>query len=1416
MVEDTQPDQGTTVDNAGADIARDAVPAPRRQSWPKRIAKWVLGAIAVLLLAVVGVVVGLNTPLGERYLAERLSREVFANGMNIRIGRIEGNIYGAAVLHDVAVSDPKGVFLTIPRAEVDWNPRGWLSYRLDVDSFAVRRAVLQRIPEFLPSTDNKPILPGFDISVDRFEIDNLTLAPGIAGDKAQRVDLLAAAKVEDRRLFVDAKGMLGRKDRLALLLNAEPDGDDFDLSLDYDAPADGALAGIIGTNAAHTARIRGDGTWTVWNGGLLIRRNDERLAALRITNRGGKFGLLGKVDPARMLDGAAARIVGNNVSVGAQVTIDNRVFDGRYAVIGDNLRVAADGVVDLANNRVSGLAVTGTITNPAIFGGDLRLEKARLDATIDGAFNDLAIVHDARVGRMIIDTTELVDLRQQGTARYDGTRWTLPLKLAVARVKSGNTLIDPRLVNGTGAGTMTLTGTRLLSDDLRIVFPGTTANLALQGDVAAESYRLRGPVRAERLVLDNVGTAGGTAMIDFAFVEGRPWTLSAQLDGRVAPVSNATLANLAGPSLRVRGGFALGGAGPITFRDLRLDAAKLRMALNGAVRDGRTTLAGRGRHTEYGNFTVEAAIADDGPRAQLVFAQPYNGLENVRVAIAPIKDGFAIETDGSSTLGPFTGKLGLFAPPKGPTRVDIERLLVSETLITGALMLEDGAVAGDLALSGGGVNGTVALAPRDGGQGLNVALTARDARFGGATPLTIARADITAQGLIRDGNTNFTGEGTAQGVGYGAMFIGRMAARGEVTNGVGQVDARLVGRRGGRIALDLNARITREQIALAMQGEHGGRKITMPRRAVLTSLEGGGWQLAPSQINYGSGGVIAEGQFGGDATQLGLKLYQMPLSPADFAVSDLGLGGTISGLVDYQLGPDGFPVGSAWVKIDDLTRSGTVVTSKPMDVGLIAKLTADTLEARIVLQSADISRGRIQAVIRDLPQSGALGERIRAGNLNAQLRFNGAAESLWRLAAIDAFDITGPATISADATGTLANPSVRGAVASDALRVRSALSGTDIRDVSMRGRFAGSRLQLTQFSGTTGNGGRISGSGIVDLEGLGERVEGRFLETRGPTLDLRASASKAKLVDARGLSATISGPLRIVSNGLGGTIAGRVHIDRASWTLGNAAEDMRLPQISTREIKLPADRAVEVTGTRPWRYLIDAKGNSRIDVDGMGLESEWGANIQLRGTTDDPRIGGKAEVVRGTYTFSGTQFDLTRGEIAFDVNGPINPRLDIRAESEGSDLDVVVRVTGDATQPEIAFTSTPSLPEEEILARLLFGGSITTLSATDALQLGAAMASLRGGAGMDPLNQLRSAIGLDRLRIVSADPALGQGTGVALGKNFGRRFYVEIITDGRGYSATEVEFRVTSWLSLLGSISTLGRESVVAEISRDY
>jgi translocation and assembly module TamB len=324
---------------------------------------------------------------------------------------------------------------------------------------------------------------------------------------------------------------------------------------------------------------------------------------------------------------------------------------------------------------------------------------------------------------------------------------------------------------------------------------------------------------------------------------------------------------------------------------------------------------------------------------------------------------------------------------------------------------------------------------------------------------------------------------------------------------------------------------------------------------------------------------------------------------------------------------------------------------------------------------------------------------------------------------------------------------------------------------------------------------------------------------RGPSIDLRMAARDAEIMDLPTMGATVTGPMRIVSSGIGGTIAGRLEVNEARWALGGAADTMDLPNVAVREINLPPDRTPATAGSTPWSYLIDARAESGIEVDGMGLDSEWRGEVRLRGTTEEPRIGGEVEVVprQGFYEFAGARFEITRGRIFFDEEGPINPRIDLVAESELDDgLDVAVNVSGTAQQPDITFSSVPALPEEELLARILFGGSVTNLSATDALQLGSALASLRGGGGLGPINQLRTAIGLDRLRIVPADPALNRGTSVALGKNITRRLYAELVTDGADYSATEVEFRVTSWLSLLATISTVGRQSVAAEYSRDY
>ncbi len=1383
-------------------------PAPRRFR-KRKLAKWFGIALASLLgLLLIGLAV-LNSPIGQRFIADQIAQVAPASGLRIEIGRIEGDIYGEATLHDIVLSDPKGPFLTIPEAELDWRPLSWITSGLDVRKLVAKRGTLLRMPELLPGDPDAPILPDFDIRIDEFVIDDLTVAPGLVGDEAHKVNLTAKADIRSGRVMLKADGTFGEQDMLALLVDAEPDGDTFDIDLDYRAPQGGVVAGLLGAEAGYEARILGDGSWSAWRGALVVRRDGEVFSAFRLGNRAGRYRIVGQAYPGDAVEGLIANALGETVSLAAAGTLEDSVLDGEFAIRAGGVNADGAGIADLAGNAFEDFRVTGNLANPALFSPDLRFEGARFAATLDGAFRELTVEHELQMERLVSGETVIAGITQQGTATYDGARWTLPVDARIGRIESGNAWLDPRLANGTLEGTVVYTGREVLSDDLAIAFPGATARLALRGRPEVGAYALAGPVAVNGLTFDNIGTVNAGADIVFKLADGVPWTLDADFRGRIPQVTNATMANLAGPSIAFRGGVAMGAAAPLTFRRVSVEAEKLQLDLDGRIADGTTSVAGTGRHVDYGPFTVEASLDGGGPNAVLVFADPLPaaGLKDVRVAISPTEEGFAIETEGQSLLGRFDGTLGLFAPEGGPTRIAVERLNVWKTTVRGDIVLTDAGPNGDLTLTGGGIDGTVSLSQRNGGQAFDVNLTANNARFGGETLISINRARIQGSGLLVEGNSTIEGSVFAQGVSYGTLFLGRVAAQAELENGRGQVTASLAGRRGSRFNLQLNAAVAPERVAVAARGDFAGRRITMPRRAVLIRQGDGGWALQRTQLNYGGGVVLVDGEFGGGTTALELQLAEMPLSLVDIVVADMGLGGTISGIVDFRSNGGGVPTGSARVKIDGLTRSGLVLSSTPVDLALVARLGTDRAEARAVIDEGGQRRGRLQGRITGLPASGALFDRLRAGDLFAQLRYGGPAAALWRLAAIDAFDLTGPVSIAANVTGSLADPRVRGSVASDNLRLQSSLSGTDVRNASMRGTFAGSRLRLTRFSGSTEGGGSVSGSGTVDLTDLG---------VRGPGLDIKVAARNARLLDANGISATLTGPLRIVSNGIGGTIAGRVLVNRASWRLGNAASAQELPRIRTREINLPADRAPVRAASQPWRYLVDARAPSRVDVDGLGLDSEWSADILLRGTTDDPRIGGEARVIRGDYTFAGSRFELTRGRIAFDENAPIDPRLDIRAETEREGIDVEVRVQGSALQPEIGFSSNPALPEEEILARLLFGGSITELSATDALQLGAAVASLRGGGGMDPINQLRTAIGLDRLRIVGADPALGRGTGVALGKNFGRRFYVEIITDGRGYSATEVEYRVTSWLALLASISTVGRESVVAEVSKDY
>ena len=1406
------------------EVPRESEPkAGRGRIWGKRIG-WVL---AILLAPILLAGAFFASPIGKRFIADQIAAVAPASGLRFEVGRIEGDVFSRAVLYDVVAKDPQGTFLTAPQVTLDWRPLVWLWSGLHVEELVVERARLERLPELLPGDPDAPLLPDFDIRVGRLAIEDMRVAPGIAGELEQRADLEAEIDIRSGRALVDAQGRFGREDRLAFLLDAMPDGDRFDLALDYSAAADGPIAAMAGLEAAYRAQIKGDGSWSRWTGHALVERTPHaaaegeaaqstRVAAFRLTNRAGRYGLLGEVSPVIAAEGILARALGDGAAVSLAGTLEDSVFDGSLALVTEALFVRGGGVLDLADNAADGFEARLTLRDPELFGDSVRLENAELAARLTGRFDALSINHTFTASALDTGAARIEQLAQSGTATYIDGAFALPLDVTAARVTTGQDLVDPRLVGGTLRGRLTYRDARLDADRVRLDFPGLNAVASLRGNLDTGAFAIAGPVNAQGVTVPDVGEVSGTAKVLAQFGTQIPWSLNANAAGRLAQVSNASIANIAGDPLRFRGSVSLGADRPIIMRDVVLESDRLTARFDSRVQGGRTTLAGSGRQAEYGPFEVSAQLAGDALSAELVLADPYPaaGLVDVRIGIEPSEDGFALDVAGGSLLGPFEGTLGLVLPEGGPTRLDIAALRVYRTTARGTLTFGDAGLAGDLSLAGGGLDGTVSLfAGESGATRFDADLVANGARFGGETTIALAAAQINASGRFGGGtSTEIEASISGQGFQYGQLTIARFAANADIEDGRGRATAAIAGRRADRFSLKLNGDITPERIALLAGGEYGGGAITMPRRAVLTALDGGGYALAPTQIGFARGYAILEGQLGGAATVLSARLARMPLRLADLAGAGLGLSGRLSGTLAYEQRGDGAPTGEARLMVDDFARSGLVLSSRPIDLVIAGDLgpSAARFAARLDGESGQLGRvdGRITGIDR-VP--GDLAAGLRQGRLEASLSYEGAAESLWRLAAIETFDLTGPISVAARATGTLADPLITGNVASDNLGLQSAVSGTDISGVSARGRFAGSRLELTRFAGETRGGGTISGSGTVDLAPLSDGL--------GPRLDLRAAARNARLLNAAGLDATLTGPLRIVSSGRGGTIAGRVTIERASWRLGYADEDLSLPQIATREINLPANgtgRAVtEPAGS--WRYLVDARAVSQIAVDGLGLDSEWGANIQLRGTVDDPRIGGEAFLVRGSYTFAGTRFDLTRGRIRFDAGAPIDPRLDIAAETATGDTNVTIAITGNSQTPEIAFASEPALPEEEILAQLLFGGSVTSLSATDAVQLGAALAALRGGGGgLDPIGELRRSIGLDQLRIVSADPAIGRGTGVALGKNLGKRVYVEIITDGRGYSATQVEYRVTRWLALLGTVTTIGRDNVSARISRDY
>jgi translocation and assembly module TamB len=153
----------------------------------------------------------------------------------------------------------------------------------------------------------------------------------------------------------------------------------------------------------------------------------------------------------------------------------------------------------------------------------------------------------------------------------------------------------------------------------------------------------------------------------------------------------------------------------------------------------------------------------------------------------------------------------------------------------------------------------------------------------------------------------------------------------------------------------------------------------------------------------------------------------------------------------------------------------------------------------------------------------------------------------------------------------------------------------------------------------------------------------------------------------------------------------------------------------------------------------------------------------------------------------------------------IDPTLDFVAQSQLADVTATVKITGLADAPKIELSSTPELPQDEILARLLFGVPAAQLTALQVVQIGAALASLGsggGGSSLNPVAKIQKALGLDRLSVAggqnSSTSATGQNTGPSIeaGRYVSSRVFVAVKESTTGQSQLAVDVDLTKHLKL--------------------
>ena len=551
-------------------------------------------------------------------------------------------------------------------------------------------------------------------------------------------------------------------------------------------------------------------------------------------------------------------------------------------------------------------------------------------------------------------------------------------------------------------------------------------------------------------------------------------------------------------------------------------------------------------------------------------------------------------------------------------------------------------------------------------------------------------------------------------------------------------------------------------------GQHGELDWALLESAIIQRRETG-YALAAFTLRIAEGWLEAAGNVRRDHMDVQAEVHDIALSRFGFAGVRQDQG-NLEGLFQLQGDPQN-PSARLRLAFENLLPAETIPWDGPpatftiehelADRRLANRFTLDGLTGDPVIFHVDVPLAvSLYPFTLDWPPSGPI-----HGGLAAETDLG----ELASLFVLDVHRVSGKLHTDLRIRGTVAEPDIGGSISLAGGRYEHDRLGILLQDIEWS--FSGQRDQLSidRFFATDG------GVGLLNLRGTVQLDASRRFPFSG---DLRLN--EFRLLRNDQLEARADGQVEWTGDRLASLMQGRIRVApvelRIPERLPPSMIDLNVIEYDEPVRRPPAPLAASVDDEREEHDVqlqLTVLIPDRFFVRGRGLDSEWGGELKIVGPAKAPVITGALGLQRGRFHFFGRRLGITRGIITFDGSVPPQPGLDIVAESRAGGITSIFALSGAVDAPQVRLSSIPDMPQDEILARLLFGRESARITAWQAITIAQAVRQLRGGGStFDLMGQTRRILRVDQIELREREDEGDMA--VSVGKYINDRVYVEL------------------------------------------